>query len=221
VNIRNLLVSRNDPTAAWVGILDEYGNLDVGIFGGQVLDAITPPLICEWAAAIADADLIAVDATLPRAAMNAIVALAKANHLSLCLNPASAARARTVADIVGDYAIVSANALEAEMLTGESVSSIDDAKRAAHVLVARGVRRALVTLGAQGMVYADALETRYASALPAHVVDTTGAGDALLAMFLVCHLNACSLDETLARALHAAALTVACDESASDEISRA
>ena len=221
VNLDHLIVSRNYPTAAWVGILDEHGDLAVGIFGGEVLDAITSQFVGERAAAIATADLIAVDATLPRVAMDAIVALAKANHLPLYLNPASAARAQTVADIVGHYTIVSANALEAQRLTGESVGSIDDAKRAVQTLVARGVRRALVTLGADGMVYADAQETRYAPAQPTRVVDTTGAGDALAAMFLLCHLSGRSLDETLARALHAAALTVACDESVSEEIGQA
>ncbi len=219
VNLDNLIVSRDYPTAAWVGILDEHGDLDVGIFGGEVLDAITPQLVDERAAALAVADLIAVDATLPRAAMDAIVALAKANHIPLYLNPASAACAQKVADIVGEYVIVSANALEAQVLTGASVRSIDDAKRAAQKLVSLGVQRALVTLGAEGIVYADAQVTRYAPALPTRVVDTTGAGDALAAAFLICHLHIRSLDETLARALRAAALTVACDESASEEIS--
>ena len=220
VNLDHLIVSRNDPTAAWVGILDEHGDLEVGIFGGEVLDALTPQFVGECAAALGAADLIAFDATLPRPAIDAIVAWAKASRIPLYLNPASVARARTVADVVGDCTIVSANALEAQVLTGVSISSVEDAKRAAQTLVARGVNHALVTLGAEGMVYADGRETRYAPAQPAGVVDTTGAGDALAAAFLLCHLRGCPLEETLSRALRAAALTVACAESASEEIGK-
>ena len=216
VNIDNLMIVRGQRTAMWVGILNARGDLDVGVFGGGIFDTLTPDFARERAAVMADADLIAVDATLPRATIDAVVALAKANRVPLCLNPASVARAQTVADCVGDFALVTANALEAQSLTGQTIRSIDDAKGAAHALIVRGVQRAIVTLGAEGIVYADARETRHAPALPTRVVDTTGAGDALAAMFVLRHLQGRALDETLARALRAAAITAACEESVSE-----
>ena len=105
-------------------------------------------------------------------------------------------------------------------MTGQTIRNVDDAKRAAQILIARGVQRAMVTLGADGIVYADANVTRHAPALPTRVVDTTGAGDALAATFLVCHLQRRPLDETLTLALRAAALTVSCGESVSEAIGK-
>lgn len=218
VNVDHLLVARDCRTATWVGILDERGDLAIGVFGGEILGTITPQVIGDRAAMIGDADLIAIDATLPRAAIDAIVARAKANHVPLYLNPASVARAQTVADCVGDSTLVTANSLEAQVFTGQSIGTIEDAKRAARMLIERGVQRAIVTLGADGIVYADARVTRHMPAHPTRVVDTTGAGDALAAMFLLCHLQARSLDETLKRALRVAAITVACEESVSEEV---
>jgi pseudouridine kinase len=218
VNLENLIVTRTGRTATWVGILDERGDLDVGVFGGEILESITPQAISERATWLAGADLIAVDATLPRATIDAIIALAKANHIPLHLNPASVARAQTIADCIGDFTIVTANALEAPVLTRQSIRGIDDAKRAARMLIERGVQRAIVTLGVEGIVYADAPETQHRPAHPTHVVDTTGAGDALAAMFLLCHLQGRALDETLERALRVAAMTVACEENASEEV---
>ncbi len=220
VNVHNLITARDFRTATWVGVLNPRGDLDVGVFGGEILATLTGKVIVERAQTIADVDLIALDATLPRATIDAIVSIANVHRVPLYLNPASVARAQIVADCADKFTLVTANALEAGVLTGRSIVSIDDATRAARSLIERGVQRTIVTLGAQGIVYADALETRYKPALPARVVDTTGAGDALAAMFLLCHSQRCALGETLERALRAAALTVACEESVSEEVGK-
>ncbi len=220
VNIDNLMVTREQHTATWVGILDARGDLDVGVFGGEIFSTLTPQVVSERAPIIANADLVAVDATLLRGTIAAVVEIAKANRVPVYLNPASIARAETVADCIGEFALVTANELEAQVLAGQAIRSSDDAARAARTLIERGVQRTIVTLGAGGIVYADARETRHAPAVPTRVVDTTGAGDALGAMFLLCHLQARGLDETLARALRAAAVTAACEESVSEEVGR-
>ena len=221
VHVHNLMTARGCRTATWAGVLDSRGDLDVGVFDGEIFEALSVQVIEERAQTIVNAGLIAIDATLPRATIDAIVRTAHAHRVPLYLNPASVARAQTIADCVGKFTLVTANALEAGVLTGHSIVSIDDAAGAAKSLIEHGVERAVVTLGAEGVLYADARETRHEPAQPARVVDTTGAGDALAAMFLLCHLQGCTLDETLERALGAAALTVACEESVSEEVGKA
>lgn len=218
VNIDNLIVDCEQRSATWVGVLNATGDLEVGIFDGVIFDALTPAAIRERAPLFANVDLIAVDATLPRATIDAVMVLAKVNRVPIYLNPASVARAQTLVDGVGDFTVVTANALEAQVLTGQSIRHADDAIRAAQFLVQRGVQRTIITLGVDGIVYADSNLTRYAPALPTLVVDTTGAGDALAAMFLLCHLQGKPLDETLALALRAAAITTSCAESVNENI---
>jgi pseudouridine kinase len=222
VNVANLRTIPNQHTATWVGILNILGDLDVGIFGGEIFTLLTPHIIDECATQFSRADLIAVDATIPRATIDAVIAIAKANHVPVYLNPASVARAQTVADCIGDFAIITANALEAQVLCPSSAWSnsqlVESAARVTKTLVERGVQRAIVTLGADGIVYADANETRYAPAHSTTIIDTTGAGDALAAMFLLCHLQKRPLHETLDRALDAAAMTAACIDSVNPNI---
>ncbi len=218
VRTDHVLVAPDKRTATWVGVLDSCGDLDVGVFGGEILQAVTPDYVRERAAAFAEVDLVSVDATCTRATIDAVVMLAQAFHRPLYLNPASVARAGTVADCVGDFTLMTANALEAQALTGQIVDTAEAAASAARALVRRGVQRVIVTLGASGIVYADADLTRYAPAYPAKVVDTTGAGDALAATFLMCHLEGCKLDETLRRSVRAAARTVECEESVNEHI---
>ena len=78
------------------------------------------------------------------------------------------------------------NEHEAATLTGLPVSNAAEADRAAGILLSRGARNVIVTLGAQG---AFAKNGRTAEHIPAFdagpVVDTTGAGDAFNAGFAI------------------------------------
>lgn len=74
--------------------------------------------------------------------------------------------------------LVKVNADEAELLTGERAPA-----RAAEAVARLGCRLALVTRGADGAVLRGEAEAD-APGVPASVVDTTGAGDALLGVVL-------------------------------------
>ena len=83
-----------------------------------------------------------------------------------------------------DY--VTPNETEAEILTGIRVASLSDAERAADALLARGVRNAVITLGAQGVFVKNASTRTHVPACNAgEVVETTGAGDAFNGGFAV------------------------------------
>ena len=76
-----------------------------------------------------------------------------------------------------DY--ITPNESEAAMLTGTSVSDVGDAERAADVLLARGVRNVVITLGEKGAFVRNSQIAEHVPAFDAGpVVETTGAGDA-------------------------------------------
>lgn len=75
--------------------------------------------------------------------------------------------------------LVKANAEEARLMTGER-----DPDRAAAGLIAAGARHVVITLGADGALLRGGRLDRDVPGVPAEVVDTTGAGDALLGFLL-------------------------------------
>jgi ribokinase len=100
------------------------------------------------------------------------------------LNPAPAAPLTDELLALCDY--VTPNESEAESLTGIPVVSVADAERAADALLARGVRAAIITLGANGALYRDAMRSVHVPVISAGpVVETTGAGDAFNGGFAV------------------------------------
>lgn len=70
------------------------------------------------------------------------------------------------------------NATEAEALSGIAVDGPQSAAQATQSLLRRGVKRVIVTLGAQGVLFSDGTKALHFPAFPVEAVDTTGAGDA-------------------------------------------
>jgi ribokinase len=86
---------------------------------------------------------------------------------------------------LADYVIP--NETEAEALTGMPVRNLEDARACAQKLLDGGLRRVIVTLGANGALYAGPDGMTHVPAFAVQPVDTTGAGDAFIGS-LTCFL---------------------------------
>ncbi len=103
--------------------------------------------------------------------------VAKAAGAITIFNPAPAAVLDDAIYHYCDYA--TPNESEASMLTGVAVTDLASARKAADVLLAKGVGCALITLGGQGSLLHDAKQSLHIPIFNAgKVIDTTGAGDA-------------------------------------------
>ena len=74
--------------------------------------------------------------------------------------------------------VLTPNQTEAEALTGIPVTDVESAKRAAEALLAKGVERAAVKLGEQGVYYAAEDGGGHVPAFTVDQLDTVAAGDA-------------------------------------------
>lgn len=105
------------------------------------------------------------------------IAMAKAAGVLTIFNPAPAFKLDDSIWKLCDY--VTPNETEAEILTGIKVVNLDSARKAADVLLSKGVGTALITLGGQGALLHSKSESRHIPIFKAgKVLETTGAGDA-------------------------------------------
>ena len=88
------------------------------------------------------------------------------------------------AAVCAGTALVKPNAAELEELVGRPLATIGDVIAAARELIERGAHAVLVSLGPDGALLVDARTASHAEASIDDVVNTVGAGDALLAGFL-------------------------------------
>jgi 1-phosphofructokinase len=106
--------------------------------------------------------------------------------------------------------LVKPNAEELAEVTGRSLSTLGDVADAAQMLLARGVRTVLVSLGRDGAlpVDADLPQPLHGTAAVRRVVNTVGAGDAFLAGWIAAVQGRAPSADALANALRFGATAV-------------
>jgi ribokinase len=111
------------------------------------------------------------------------VRFARENGIRCIVNPAPAQPVDTEALAGLDYFVP--NESEAETITGLPVRNLDDAKKCAETFLSGGVKRVIVTLGANGSLLASREGMEHIPAFAVKSIDSTGAGDAFIGSFAV------------------------------------
>ncbi len=109
-------------------------------------------------------------------------------------------------DVFPKLDIIKPNETEASLVTGITVTDIESASRAGKWLVEKGVKIAIVTLGASGAVVVTTDSTRHYPAPIVNCVDATGAGDIFSGALLSALSDDTPLSDAVWYANHAAAL---------------
>jgi ribokinase len=111
-------------------------------------------------------------------AVRKAVEIAHARGVTIILNPAPAPLHPLSDELLAKIDILTPNETEASILSGVKVVNMDDAKRSARVLKAKGIGSVIITMGSKGaLVLTDSIEY-IIDPIKVKVVDTTGAGDA-------------------------------------------
>jgi len=66
-----------------------------------------------------------------------------------------------------------------------NVQTAEDARKCAELLLGKGIRRVIITLGERGCLVAGPDHAEHIPAYPVQSIDTTGAGDAFIGSFAV------------------------------------
>jgi pseudouridine kinase len=189
-----------------------------GVFSGDILDALQPRDLDQLRDAIDAAPAIIADGGLP-----ADVLIALRDRLSADVffygNPGSVALSSRLEPILDRLDLLTCNHLEAAALTQVNVTSPAKLISVAMILIKQGVKRAVITFGGRGLAYADEERSLYQPARPAHLIDATGAGDALAAAMIEALLRDEPINVCLQRGLAAAAITCESEDSVAREMS--
>ncbi|PXY19455.1 PfkB family carbohydrate kinase [Prauserella muralis] len=198
-------VRRDDTeTALIVDVVDDDGHW-------RYLEHIPRPTLVgrdEIAAAsgmIAEADTVVLQLQQPGQTALAAARLARASGTRVVLDGAPHQDADV---LLADADVVRADAREGEQLTGRSLDTVAGAERAAADLLGSGPSLAVLEVAGEGDLFADAERTLFLPHGEAEVVDTTGAGDALIAGLTATLTRGGSTREAAEAAVAAAGATV-------------
>lgn len=197
-------------TASYVSVHDADGTLAVAVNDMQVLEHITPAGLAPHAELVRSAALLVLDCNLSDVALGWL--FDQRGSKPVFADAVSAAKCLRLRPWLGRLHTLKVNRLEAQALSGLAVESSAEVEAAAAWLHGQGVQQVVVSLGAQGLYFsakaAPAGEHGWQAALPVRVVNTTGAGDALMAGLVHSHLLHAPLPEAVRLAAGCAALTL-------------
>ncbi len=146
-------------------------------------DLLKPADVDAAADLLRTVDCMVLQFEIPLETVYYSVNFARKNNIRCILNPAPA-QAIDMNALTGlDYFVP--NESEAEAITGMPVRNVEDAKKCAEKLLSSGIKRIIVTLGANGSLLASHEGTEHIPAFSVNSIDSTGAGDAFIGSFAV------------------------------------
>ena len=125
--------------------------------------------------AIKNSDIVVLQLETP---LNTIkYALNKAKELNkyTILNPAPAVKLDD--EIIKNVDLLTPNETELEIISGVSIETEEDIQKAAQIMIEKGVKELIVTLGSKGSLYINKEKSMYKTAYKVETMDTTAAGD--------------------------------------------
>ncbi len=146
-------------------------------------DALKPADVDAAAAMLQSVDCIVLQFEIPLETVYYTIAFARKHGIRCILNPAPAQAIEmgNLAEL--DYFIP--NESEAETVSGIAVRNVENARECAEKLLASGVRRVIITMGANGSFLAGSGVREHVPPFAMKSIDSTGAGDAFIGSFAV------------------------------------
>ena len=144
--------------------------------------ALTPDVLDSVDEVLQGADVIICQLEVPDATVGHALKRGRELGKTVILNPAPASHALP-SDWYAYVDYLIPNESEAAVLSGLTVDSLETAEAAATHLIAAGAGKVIVTLGAQGLIFANGSSFEHFPAPRVKAVDTTAAGDTFVGGF--------------------------------------
>ncbi len=196
----------NDATSSYMFINDKSGDMSIAISDMNIYKNITPEYLATRISMINKSKLAIVDTNIPT---ESLAYLAKNCKVPILADPVSCTKAARLLPSLSRLFALTPNAMESRILTGIKIDSEESLEQSAKVFLDAGVKNVVLTLGPDGIFIADDKQSCHMRNFPVKLVNTTGAGDALMAGLAYGFYNDFSLKEAAVYGLAAAA--IACE----------
>ncbi len=162
--------------AALIAVDDTGENMIVVSLGA--CGTITEEEVQKAEVAFEEADIILVQLETSMAAITTTINLAHKLSKPVILNPAPYQKVSD--ELLAKVNYITPNETEAGLLTGVEVTNEDSARKAAEILLGKGIDTVIITLGKQGCYLVQKGENtgKIIPGYQVQAIDTTGAGDA-------------------------------------------
>ena len=196
-------------TSTYLYLTDEKGEMALAVSDMEICKKITPTYLAGNLSLLQNAQVVVADTNIPE---ESLIYLAENCTAPLFCDPVSTVKAEKLRPILHKLHTLKPNKLEAELLSGMKIETIEDVEKAADKLLEMGVHRLFISLGADGIYAAMGKDRLHLPNLPGRMVNTTGCGDAAMAAIAWAYLEGMDLKQTALAALAAGAIAMESEE---------
>ena len=202
-------------TSTYLFIADHSGEMALAVSDMDIYEHLTPEALAPLLPALNGSSALVLDTNLPAAAVRWLCANAR---VPVFADPVSTVKADKLLPVLDRIHTLKPNRMEAELLSGGKITDEVSLRRAADRLLAAGVKRVFITLGADGLLAAEGdkrlrLETRNRQ-----TVNTTGCGDAFTAGLVWAFCRGLDLEGSARAGMAAASLAMESAETINQSI---
>ena len=196
-------------TATYLSVHGADGEMLMAVNDMAILDAFTPEWLQPHASLIRDAAVVVLDCNLTASSLAWLIAQARVGEVPVMVDGVSVQKCQRLRHLLAGIHTLKLNHLEAQALTGLPTNSTQEVQAAALALHQLGVCHVVVSRGALGVCWCDEGGVQGALASAAmSVVNSSGAGDALLAGLVHARMAGKPLAEAVPFAMACAELTL-------------
>jgi ribokinase len=172
------LIRRDPGQATGIAVIavDARGENAITVIPGANM-ALEQSDIERGREALSSASVVMLQLETPPFTSLAASAVARAARARIIFDPAPAPYGGLDQEVWREIDILTPNEIETEVILGFHPSNPEEARQACHALRKKGVKTAIVKLGANGVYFAGADEEGFVPPFIVHSIDTVGAGD--------------------------------------------
>lgn len=155
-----------------------------------------------------EGDILLMTMEYPKEILLYAAKKAKAAGAFVIMDPSTLGEYELSEELASYIDLIKPNEIEAELLTGSKVQSIEDAEKDLKYLKEAGITYPLISLGEQGVIYQMDEKVFHEAGIKVEVKDTTAAGDTFLGAMTARLAAGASITEAVAYGNKAAAICV-------------
>lgn len=175
IDVRHIAQSNSQATGVASIVVDGEGENRIIVVPGANIE-LGPADIQALEHVISEAEMIVMQLETDFPMCEQAASIAQRHGIPVILNPAPARELSQ--EMLRHVTYLTPNETEAGILSGIEVNSTEAAEQAARILLGKGVRNVIVTLGSKGaLIVNESGNAQHIAGFPVQAVDTVAAGD--------------------------------------------
>ncbi len=204
INTEWILSDNEKPSGIALIMVDDSGENSIVVASGAN-GSLAPGDIEKVTEVVFRSDYILMQLEIPLDTVEYVVNLASSKDKKVILNPAPAVDLPQ--HLLEKIYLITPNRIEAELLSGIKIKDRDTTMEAAKILLDKGVKHVIITLGEEGALSYDG-EVEWIPGEKVEAADTTGAGDVFNGALTVGLAEGLSMSDAVRFANKAAAISI-------------